>query len=355
MIFRKTAVFLLAASVAVSSLFFAGCGGSDEKPEEKTESSTASERGYTADEVSEKDIMRLNQVYGSAGCIYLCEKNNIPLEDGYKDNIKNEAKELIGGLDIDIIGTSELAKAICADHVLSLGEKDRLNKEFYTRYNDDAKLFDEYAEDKYEGVSDEEKLIMRIASTDAVWIEFNSFGINDDKYDIKKLLADAFNANVDKYNHNDIYNGKWSVTSELENIFYYYLITDSLDMIKYQKIWDVLGPNYLRDLYESNENNTSFQEFSIANISGMLTDTKSKEVLKAGIEPKYDLREYYKNLSEENAFLYDKSSEDYIYYEYTLFVDLSQPSDLKLSDNKFFTENVGKWLSECYERNHTVH
>lgn len=353
MIFKKTAAVLLSASIAVSCVFMTGCQNETEKPSEKTESSVSSERGYTADEVSEKDIMRLNQIYGSAGCIYLSEKNNIPLKDGYKDKIKAEAKSLISGLDIEVIGTSELAKAICADHVLSLGEKDRLQKEFYTRYNKDAKLFDEYALDKYEGVSDEEKLIMQIASTDAVWIEFNSFGLNDEKYDVKELLADAFNANVSKYNHNDIYNGKWSVTSELENIFYYFLITDSLDMIKYQTIWDVLGPNYLRDLFESNENNTSFNEFSIANISGMLTDIKAKEVLKAGIEPKYNVRDYFKNLGTEEAFMYDKNSDEYYYYEYTLFLDLSQPADLKLSENKFLSENMGAWLEECYNSNHT--
>ena len=75
-------------------------------------------------------------------------------------------------------------------------------------------------------------------------------------------------------------------------------------------------------------------------------------MLNAGITPKYTAQEYFNTLSDENAFLYNKNSDNYFYYEYILFLDLSQPSDLKLSENSFFTKNVNKWLKQCYNNNH---
>ncbi len=346
----KLAALLTAAVLLLSVM--PGCGEED-STQSSTASETVSREGFSGERISDRDIIRVNQIYGSAGCIYLFEKNNIALADGYKDKIRNEAADFIGKLNIEILGTSDLSKLICADHVLSLGEKDRLQKELYVRYNKDADLFDEYAGDDYEGLDEDQKITMQMATTDAVWMQYNAYGIKDEKYDICSMAAKAFNNNVGKYNHNDIYSGKWTVTSELENLFYYMLITDDLDKIEYKTIWDVLGPNYLRDLFESNENNDSFDEFSIANISGMLTDIKARDVLGVEIEPKYEVQNYYNGLDKESCFLYNAKDEDYAYYEYTLFLYLSQPSDLKLGENKFFSENGGKWLKKCYEDNHT--
>lgn len=338
---------------------FAGC---DDKKESENNtqntsssaSKTDSSGGYTGNEVSQKDIVRIYQLYGSVGCIYLCEKNNIALDKEYKESVAAEAKEFISGLDIGIIGTSDLVKVICTDNVLSLGMNDKLRKELYERYNADAKLFDEYKKDDYKDIDSEMKTAMQMTSTDAVWMQLNAFGLKDEKYDVKKMLSDAFNANTDKYDHNVIYNNTLTITSELENIFYYYLITDSLDSIEYKPIWDVLGPGYQRDIFETNENKDNFKEKSINNISGILTDIKAKDVLKVDIKPKYGIQEYFDSLSGESAFEYDTTKDENIYYEYTLFVNLSQPKDLKLSDNKFFTENVGKWLKYCYNNNHKM-
>lgn len=353
--FRKTTAVLLTALIAGSCVFFTGCESDDGKKitaQNSTSQSIVSTSSLKGEELSERDIIRINQLYGSAGCIFLCKKNKIALSDDYISKITAEGKFLLGGLDLTIVGTSDLSKLICADNVLSLGESDRLKKELYTRYNAESKLFDEYAGDTYEGLDADQKTAMQMTSTDAVWMQLNVFDITDDKYDFYDLAIKAFNDNVSKYNHNDIYSGRWTITSELENLFYYCLINDKLDKLNYKAIWDVLGPNYMRDLFETNAENSSFSEKSIANISGMLTDIKSKDVLGADIKPKYAVQEYYNSLDKNSDFLYNINSEDHIYYEYTLFLDLSQPKELKLSENSFFTENVGKWLKECYETNH---
>ncbi len=381
MIFRKISALLLAGMILASAASLSGCnnnnnnnnnssnetvsgnsessGNDASEPavtssESEASQSSISSGGYQGNKLTAKAEMLINQLYGSAGCIYLCKKNNISLEDSYINKIKDEARSFMSGLELSIVGSSELVRLICTDHVLSLGMKDKLSEELHRRYNESAGLFDEYFGDTYEGLDEDTKLTMQMASTDSMWIQFNSFGINDDKYDIKKLLADSFNKNISKYDHNDIYNGVWTVTSELENIFYYFLITDSLDDINYKPVWDVLGPNYLRNIFDTNANVKSFQEKSIANISGVLTDYKAHTVLGADITPKYTAQEYYNILDSDLAFLYNSGDEDFAYFEYTLFVDLSQPSDLDLKQNKHFTESVQKWLKHCYENHGKV-
>ncbi len=354
--YKKITALLLAGTILFVTTAMTGCDNNNsENNSGETAASQISERsstGYTGDQISQKDVLRIAQLYGAAGCIYLCGKNNIAIDEDYKKNIIKEAGDYINELDIQIIGTSDLAKVICTDRMLDLGMGDKLNQELYVRYNEQAKLFDEYAHDDYKDIDDDTKTAMQMAATDAVWTQLNSFGFKDEKYDVKKLLIDAFNSNVEKYDHNDIYKNTWTITDELENIFYYFLNTDSLDSLNYQKIWDVLGSNYLRNIFETNENNEEFKESSINNISGVLTDSKAKSVLNAGITPKYTAQEYFNTLSDENAFLYNKNSDNYFYYEYILFLDLSQPSDLKLSENSFFTKNVNKWLKQCYNNNH---
>ena len=318
------------------------------------QSSQSSSEGFKGNQMTAKAELLLNQLYGSAGCIYLCEKNNVRLEDSYKKNITDEAKNFMSGLDLSIVSTSDLAKLICTDNVLSLGMKDKLFSDLYARYDEQTKLFDDYEGDTYEGLDEDTALTMKIASTDALWTQLNAFGIKDDKYDIKKLLSDAFNANVGKYDHNDIYKDGWSVSNELENIFYYYLITDSVKEINYKPVWDVLGPNYLHTLFESNENKDGFNAESADNLSGVTTDYKAANVLDAGIKPEYTPQEYYNTLDSDSAFLYNTGSDDFIYFEYYLFIALNQPSDLKLDENKYFTDNINKWLRHCYENNHGI-
>ncbi len=349
---RKWMAVILSAALTIGACMMTGCDQQEEKTASDVSAEKSSPPPRDAEELSDEDLVRISQLYGSAGCIYLCNKNGIALDASYQKKIKEEADSFLAGLNTKIIGTSDLSKLICVDAVLSLGRKEQLEAELNSRYNKDAKLFDEYANDTYEGLDENQKATMQIASTDAVWIQYNAFGIKSDTYDIQRLLADAFNAHVSQYDHNDIYNGRWSISSELENIFYYFLITDSLDLIQYQKVWDVLGPNYLRDLFETNVNNDSFAENSIANISGILTDIKAKEVLKASITPKYPVQDYYNSLKDADSFQYNESADEFVYYEYELFLDLSQPSDLKLNENAFFRDNVGKWLENCYEKNH---
>ena len=367
--FYKLSALLAAGVLVFSSAAMAGCSDNNannditssntSKVQNSTsdvskQSSESSSEGFRGNQLTQKAELLIYQLYGSAGCIYLCNKNNIALEDSYKKKITDEAKKFMEDLDLSVVSTADLAKLICTDHTLSLGMKDKLFSDLHVRYNEQSKLFDDYEGDTYEGLDEETALTMKIASTDAVWSEFNAFGIKDDKYDVKKLLSDAFDANVSKYDHNDIYKNGWYVSNELENIFYYYLITNSVKEINYKPVWDVLGPNYLHTLFESNKNKESFNAVCVDNIPGVTTDYYAANTLDAPIKPEYSPQEYYNTLDSDSAFLYNKGSDDFIYFEYYLFNALNQPSDLKLSENKYFTDNINKWLTHCYENNHGV-
>lgn len=295
---------------------------------------------------SEDSELKIYKYYGSSGCLYLMEKNHIPVDKTYKDNLKNISADFISHTDLRKTGSSELAKLICISEYFGLDIKNDLYSELHRRYNKESALFDENYFDTYSGMTDDEKTAMRLASTDAVFTEFDSFGITDPEYDIKQLLADAFNKNIDKYDHNDIYSGKWTITSELENIFYYFLVNDDLSLIKYEKIWDVLGPNYLRNVFDTNKEQSGFVEKSIENMSAVLTDNKAHDILGAKIKIPYTPQEYFNSLTDAEAFAYDPSSEKNSYYEYTLFVDLCKPDDLNLTENEFFTSSVSGWLSD---------
>ena len=318
------------------------------------------------EELTRKNIQ---QCYGAVGCIRLAKQNSIPLDDDYKAEIKNKSEKIISSVRLSSLGSSDIAKLICISKELNIGKESGLFDELHKRYNKDAKLFDEKYKDDYSGLDKDQITALRLSSTDAVWMSFDSFGVKDGEYDILRMLSDGFNANTGKYDHNDIYNGTWNISTELENIFYYFLITDKLSYINYDPLWNVLGPDYKRNIFETNEKNTgtqtdsqtttpgssqsSFKEKSIANISGVYTDMKARLVLGANITPKYTPQQYYNTLDSEDAFLYNPSSSDSRYYEYTLFIDLSQPSDLKLAENKFFKDNLNKWLKNNYALNWT--
>ena len=308
----------------------------------------ASNAGEIKQPSSTDNELKNYQYYGAAGCVYLMEKNNIPVDDEYRRKVKDTIEDSILFMDWTKTGSSDLAKYICIDHVFSLGMEDILYSELHRRYNEDAGLFDETYHDTYEGMDENTILAMRLASTDAIWTELDAFGLNDSEYDIKQMLADAFNKNLDKYDHNDIYINKWTVTSELENIFYYYLATDSLNLLDYKTVWDVLGSGYVRDLFETNKEESGFVENSVDNMSAILTDNKAYFVLGANITPKYTPQQYFNLLTTAESLAYNPSSEKNAYYEYTIFSDISKPDSLKLSDNAFFKENIGNWLNDNY-------
>ncbi len=374
MITKRITALMLSGVIAAAAISVSGCSEKKEEssagdtPEESSDvqtsafevsaASTASSQvsygDFQGNKLTEKAELMIYQTYGSAGCVYLCRKNNINVDSGYLKKLTGEAKQFISGLELKNVGSSELAKLICTDNTLNLGMKDKLFDELHKRYNKETNLFDEFENDTYEGIDEEKKLVMQISSTDIIWTELNAFGLKDDTYDIKKLLCDAFNANVDKYNHNDIYNGVWTISSELENIFYYFLITDSIDSINYKPVWDVLGPNYLRNVFETNENVDGFVEISAENLSAVTTDQKAKEKLGVDIKIKYTAQEYYNTFDTDAAFTYNPSGKDFFYFEYCIFTYLSQPSDLKLTENKYFTDNIGKWLKHCLENHGAV-
>ena len=300
---------------------------------------------------SDDNELMTYRYYGAAGCIYLMEKNHIPVDKTYKDTVKNTCAEFISHIDIRKTGSSDIAKYICISEFFGLDIKDELYTELHKRYNKDSALFDENYYDNYSGMTEDEKLAMRLAATDAIFTEFDSFGLKDPEYDLKQLTADAFNNNIDKYDHNDIYNGVWTVTSELENIFYYFLATDNLSMIRYEKVWEVLGPGYIHNIFDTNKDQSSFEEKSIENMSAILTDNKAADVLGASIKNPYTPQQYFNSLTDNAAFAYDPSSDKNSYYEYTLFVDLCKPDDLALSENEFFTGNISDWLSDTLKSN----
>lgn len=295
--------------------------------------------------VTNNDIqLKIYRYYGAAGCIDLMDKNNIPVDEEYRKNAKNDAAAFISYTDLQKVGSSDISKLICIDSVFGLDLKDELFTELHRRYNKDARLFDENLFDNYSELDDDTKLALQLTSTDEIWRALDSFGLTDEEYNIKQILADGFNNNLDKYDHNDIYNGKISVSSELENIFYYYLCTDSLSSLNYQKVWDVLGPGYQHDLFESNENKNEFNTQTINNLPPILTDNKAFFSLGAKITPKYTTQQYFNSLNTPSAFEYDPSSSENSYFEYTLFTDICQPKNMKLSENKFFRENINTWL-----------
>lgn len=289
------------------------------------------------------------QYYGAAGCIHLMEKNGIPVDREYRQQVKDAINSSLPFIDWTKTGSSDIAKFICIDHVFSLGMEDMLYSELHRRYDSSSGLFDENFHDTYEDLDKDTILAMQLAATDAIWTEFDAFDLTDSEYDYCRLLADAFNANLDKYDHNDIYNNKWTVTSELENIFYYYLATDNLELLNYKPVWDVLGSGYVRDLFETNKEQSEFSENSIENMSAILTDNKAYFSLGANITLKYTPQQYYNTLSSAEAFMYDPSSAKNSYYEYTLFTDISQPKSLKLTENTFFTDNINQWLKDNYK------
>ena len=171
--------------------------------------------------VTNNDIqLKIYRYYGAAGCIDLMDKNNIPVDEEYRKNAKNDAAAFISYTDLQKVGSSDISKLICIDSVFGLDLKDELFTELHRRYNKDARLFDENLFDNYSEVDDDTKLALQLTSTDEIWRALDSFGLTDEEYNIKQILADGFNNNLDKYDHNDIYNGKISVSSELENIFY---------------------------------------------------------------------------------------------------------------------------------------
>ena len=297
------------------------------------------------------DKDKLYQCYGAAGCIYLMDKNSVPVDKTYRENVRNQAEQFFENTTISKLGSSEIAMMICIDSIFEFGKSDVLFEEMNGRYNEKERLFDEYYGDSYSELDDDGALAMRIASTDAMWISLNSFGLKNDEYDLPQLLADAFNANLDKYDHNDIYGKYWTVSSELENIFYYFLDTGDIGRINYEKIWETLGADYVRDLFATNENSETFRQNNSANISGILTDTRARVQLGAAIELPYTPQKYYNSLDSAESFNYSDDSENNKNFEYNIFVDLSQPSDLKLSENQYFVKNINQWLIENYNAN----
>lgn len=297
--------------------------------------------------VTNNDVqLKIYRYYGAAGCIDLMDKNNIPVDENYRKDVKEEIALFMSYADLQKIGSSDIAKLICIDSVFGYDMKDELFTELHRRYNNEARLYDENLYDNYSGVDSDTKLALQLTSTDEIWKTFDPFGMNDPEHDIKQLVADGFNNHLDKYDHNDIYNGKISVTSELENIFYYFLSTDSLSYLKYEKVWDVLGPGYIHDLFESNAEKKEFNAETINNIPAILTDNKAYFALGAKITPKYTPQQYFNTLKTAAAFEYDPSSQENSYFEYTLYSDICQPQTLKLMDNIYFRENIGTWLKD---------
>ncbi len=291
---------------------------------------------------TEVDSLELNRSYGIAGMIKLTQRSGIDLGDEFKKTMKEKCSSTVSLIGINTVGSSEIAKMICIDSVFDYGMKDELFYELNRRIDTETGLFDEYYNDSYDGLDADTIYAMKLASTDALMISLDAFSLTDADYDVFSALANAYNSSLDKYDHNDIYNKNWTISAELENIFYYYLITDRLDCLDYEMMWNRLGSDYVRNLFETGENNESFREKSVANISGILTDLKA-HMLGANITVPYTPQEYYEILDTEEAFKYDASAADE--FEYSIFVYLSNPKDLDLSKNQFFADNIGKWLS----------
>lgn len=298
---------------------------------------------------TEMDTETLYRHYGAAGMIYLMDKNSIPVDEDYRKQVKKSSKELIDGATLSAVGSSDIAKMICMDRVFGFGMEENLYEELYKRIDEKTGLLDENYQDSYSGLDEDTVYAMKLASTDAVMNELDSFGIADKgSYDSIKALADAYNSSMDKYDHNDIYKSVWTISSELENIFYYYMITDRLSLLDYKVMWDRLGSDYVRNLFETNADNKDFNKSSATNISAVLTDTKAR-LMGADIKIEYTAQEYYNTFDTPEAFLYNTDSEDADYFEYYLFVVLSQPSDLALTENSFFTGNVQGWLNASWK------
>lgn len=290
--------------------------------------------------------------YGAAGCIYLMDKNHIKIEESYRENIKKRCQKLIHTTILSNLGTTELAKYICMDYALDLGLKDVLFSEFHSRFDEKTQFFIEYKnKSNYDGWTDDQILQANINATNSVWITFDSFGLKDPEYDLQALSANTFNQYSYQYVRNDVYTSKWTISNELENIFYYFLCTDSIHLLNYEEMWKIVGSDYTRDLFETNEGKESFTEFSISNIAGILTDIKAKEYFKINIQPKYQIQEYFNLLNTEEAFFHSQKDYENNGFEYVLFLNLCQPDTLDLAQNEYFTKNINQWLVKNFETN----
>lgn len=302
---------------------------------------------YITNEDTELQIYRY---YGAAGCIYLMKKNGIPVDSEYKSNAEKVISDFISHTDITKLGSTDISKLICIDSVFDFDMKDDLYNELERRYDPVSDLYNEKAYDDYSGLDENTIITMKLASTDEIWKQLDSFGLNDKDDKLIRMVVKGYNNNLSKFDHNDIYSGKWTLSSELENTFYYFLCTDRLDMLNYESMWEVLGKGYVRDLFETNKEESGFVEKSMDNISAILTDNKAHLVLNANINLPYTPQQYYNSLNTPEAFLYNEDNLNDNSYEYTLFSDLCQPDSLKLANNEFFKSSVNSWLKNSYDK-----
>lgn len=289
----------------------------------------------------EPDQTRLNYLYGTTGCMYLMDKNSITVDFNLKNNIKDMAEDWFNENSYQALGSSQLAKLICVDDYFDLGYAEKLMTELNRRYNSDRKLFSETLNMDYgDDPTEDDKLKYDLQTTSSVCAVLGDMNIKDNEHDIVEMLADSFNNNIDKYDFNSTLNIR-TLSSELENVFYYFLNKNSIERIKYQPVWDELKRHYNNDIFESNKETSGFKELSVENLPALYTDSQVVHELGAGFKLTYTPQQFYQMLNSEDAFGVSNDAE----FTYYLYSYLNQDPDLGLKSNTYFVQNINRWLT----------
>lgn len=293
---------------------------------------------------NEPDQTTVNYLYGTAGCLYLMDKNSITIDSEMKGKIKDMAENWFIENNYQSLGSSQLAKIICVDDYFQLGHSEKLMNELNLRYHKERKLFAETRHMDYgDNPTDDDKLRYDMQTTSTVCAVLGDMNIKNSEHDIVQMLADSFNENVDKYDINTTLNRR-TLSSELENIFYYFLNKNSIERIDYQPVWKELERHYNNDIFESNKESSDFEEFSVNNLPSLYTDSQVVHELGAGFDLTYTPQKFYELLTTEDSF--GISDDEAIYYLYT---NLNQDPDLNLKTNSFFVQNINKWLANSIQ------
>lgn len=295
--------------------------------------------------VPQADPDDLNYFYGTAGCMYLMDKNGITVDSDLKKKVKADAQSWLQVYHYKTLGSSQLAKLICVDRYFSLGYTDTMIDELNRRYNSERKLFMEEVNMDYgDNPSEDDRIAYDMRTTDSVCSILEDMNIKNTAHDLPQVLADAFNAHVNKYNINQTMGNTWTISNSIENTFYYFLNKGTIERINYAPVWNELSRHYTKDLFESNKESSSFQQFSAENLPAVYTDSQVVHELGASFQLTYTSQNYYQLLNTEEAFGVS-NEKTFTYYLYSY---LNQDPDLGLAANYYFATHINEWLSKNY-------
>ena len=285
---------------------------------------------------------QIQYYYGAVGCMYLMDKNNIPVDEQYKADIKEKCQQIINDLDKNDVSLLHFSRIIAIDNYFNFGNAQDYFFELEDYYDEKRSLFSSDKISKnvdYVDFTEDDMITLEANASIELFNTLNYFEIKYEYHDLVKMLADFFNKNRDKFDVKDLDSeDRVYISDPITFVFYDLLETGNLNLIEYDEVWAELEKSIKSETAEENT------VPSIGDVFETDTTLKLNKTFDIDLKTKYpSVQKLYELLNSEEAFEYDKENE---LFPLMTFSNFSSINDLDLSKNTYFTEHINKWLKD---------